>query len=184
MDTDKSIRFEHPSQFRRRPFPLASRFWQFLILCAVLGLLFFCYRNLSYTISHRGELDLATLGDFEFDGEHGTTADVPEKIRKLDGHRFRIQGFMWAGASSSPDVTDFQLVYHITEYGGHRGPPLVQERIFCHVAGGKSVPYYEDWVQVTGILHVHIENPTGDKVISVFQLDAENVAPEGPDASK
>jgi hypothetical protein len=121
------------------------------------------------------EVDLKALGFYDFDGNHGTIDDVPEKWRALDGQRVQLTGFMWAPNSSGWYVRDFQFVYNITKCC-FSGPPQVQERVFAHVPDNMPpAPYYGDLSTLTGILHVHIENPTGDKVIAVYTIDVEKI---------
>jgi hypothetical protein len=123
------------------------------------------------------EVELKALGYYDFDGQHGTINDVPEKWRALDGQRVQLTGFMWAGTSAGYAVRDFQFVYNITKCC-FNGPPLVQERVFAHVPDKyPPAPYYGDFVTLTGILHVKIENPTGDKVNSVYTIDVEKIGP-------
>jgi hypothetical protein len=117
-------------------------------------------------------IDLDAMGKFDLDQQSGTINDIPWRFRELDGQHVILQGFMWAPASDSGEVTNFQLVYNITGNSFH--PPLVQARVFCTVAGGKSAPYYADVVEVTGTLHVGIDREDG-KIISVYTMDVESV---------
>jgi hypothetical protein len=182
MDTDKSIRFEHPSRFRPRPLLSASRLRRFLFLSVALGLLFFGYRHSSHYSSSRTALDVGKLGDFEFDGQHGTLADIPEQFRNLDGQRVTLRGLMWAPAANGSTVSGFQLVKDL-DGSGHE-IPLVQNRVFCSLPDGQTAPYFSNYVDVTGILHVRVANPSSEKVISVYLLDVENVTLDSPEAGK
>src|SRR6185437_10631795 len=39
-------------------------------------------------------IDFPTLGAFDMDQEHGTLADIPPSIRRLDGQQVELQGYM------------------------------------------------------------------------------------------
>ena len=122
------------------------------------------------------EVDLKALGFYDFDGVHGTIDDVPQKWRDLDGKRVQLTGFMWAPNSSGWGVRDFQFVYNITKCC-FNGPPLVQERVFAHVPDDvPPAPYYGNFVTLTGILHVKVDNPDGNKVIAVYTIDVEKIS--------
>jgi len=121
------------------------------------------------------EVDLKALGFYEFDGMHGTLDDVPEKWRGLDGKRVQLTGFMW-DPYSSEYVRNFQFVYNITKCC-FNGPPLVQERVFAHIPDNMPpAPNYGNFVTLTGILHVKVENPDGGKVIAVYTIDVEKIS--------
>src|SRR3954462_13507334 len=42
------------------------------------------------------EVDLKSMGNFNFDGENGTTDDVPVRFRELDGKHVLLQGEVYA----------------------------------------------------------------------------------------
>ena len=119
---------------------------------------------------------LDQLGRFSLDDERGTTQDVPQAFRMLDGKRVVTVGKMWSPAGVS-DVSRFQLVYDLVQ---HRpaGPPRVQERIFARMRPGNTAilqgPY--DAVQVYGTLHVHLNRNDEGVITSVYDMDVDRVA--------
>lgn len=121
------------------------------------------------------KVDLKSLGFFQFDAMRGTVQDIPAKWRALDGKRVQLEGFMYAGSSAGPRLTNFQLVYNIQKCC-FSGPPLVQERVFAKTPAGRSLPYVNDMVRVTGILHVNVKRVDGN-VEAIYTLDIEHAQP-------
>ncbi len=127
-------------------------------------------------IEHHGkydEVNLKAMGNFPFDQNNGTIDSVPARWRQLDGKRVMLEGFMWAGGSAAPRITDFQFVYSISRCC-FNGPPLVQERIFAHTKGDTPVPYYGDMVKIVGTLHVNVQKEAG-VVTTVYTMDVEQI---------
>lgn len=122
------------------------------------------------------EVDLKSLGYFQFNEVHDTIENVPPRWRKLDGQRVLLEGFMWAPNEASGKVREFQLVYSIEDccFGG---PPKVQERVFAKVPEGQEkVRRYGGPVRVMGTLHVDAKKVAG-QTISIFEMDVESVEP-------
>jgi len=122
------------------------------------------------------EVDLKALGNFPFNANVGTTADVPERWRALDGKKVQLTGFMFAPQSAGPQSTEFQFVYNVSKCC-FNGPPLVQERVYAH--SRKDMPIYSmlDCAKIVGILHVRVVRDKDGAIHSVFDLDVQHVEP-------
>src|ERR1700733_1693738 len=81
-------------------------------------------------------VDLKALGNFEFDQNDGTIANVPPKYRELDGKKVVLEGFMYSRLSSV-GTGNFEFVYNVQKCC-FNGPPQVQERVFVMVPEGKT----------------------------------------------
>lgn len=121
-------------------------------------------------------VDLKSLGNFPFDEQRSTIAEIPEKWRKLDGQKVSLEGFMYAGNSAGDDVSAFQFVYNISKCC-FNGPPLVQERVFMKVPDGKTVPYYGQMVRCVGTLHVAVNKNDAGKASSIYDMELQKVEP-------
>ena len=122
------------------------------------------------------EVDLKSMGNFPFDGDNGTVADVPTRYRELDGKRIQLVGEVYAPNEAGEKMTRFELVYSIAKccFGG---PPKVQERVFAIVPPSKDVPnLHMSFAKVTGTLHVKVIKEDA-KVSSLYTLDVESVEP-------
>ena len=115
-------------------------------------------------------VDLKRLGSFNLDLVNGTINDVPSQLRKLDGHKVLVDGFMLS-KSASTSLSSIELVYNIRDYWG--GPPPTQERIRVKLPKGKTIRYVDNYVQVAGTLHVNIQRENG-VIISVYQMDLDS----------
>ena len=137
----------------------------------------FLHQELTQGVEQHGDyakVDLKSLGNFPLDGSNGTISDVPAKFRDLDGKRVVLEGFMYTPNAATPQVNNFQFVYSITKCC-FNGPPLVQERVFARVPGGKAVPYFDyQLVRVVGTLHVNVVKEAGI-IMSVYTLDVEKL---------
>lgn len=111
------------------------------------------------------ELKVEELGHFDFDQQAGTAADVPERIRRLDGQRIALVGEMW---DPDPEMKTWKLT---KSYGEHQ-PPLVQRFVFCRSAS--PVPFVDSDVRVTGVLHIGPVRQA-DGVAQLFRMDVESV---------
>jgi hypothetical protein len=117
-------------------------------------------------------VDLKALGNFPFNENTGTLADVPEKFRQLDGKQVTLEGFVYAPNSASDDINSFQFVYNVTKCC-FSGPPQVQERVFAVVPEGKTFPNpgMYTMVQISGVMHVAVVKDDGGKISSVYTLN-------------
>jgi hypothetical protein len=122
------------------------------------------------------EVDLKSLGYFPFDPAKDDLNDVPRQWRDLDGKRVALVGEMYTGGSAAPKVRGFELVYSIQKccFGG---PPKVQERVFAKVPNNGTVPYFWQPVRVVGTLHVGVRRDETGQIVSIYDMDVENVDP-------
>ena len=166
----------------------APRFRRFSLRLALFllvltgGFLYTCYSVFNLTV--RGAIrhgdgfeivDLKAMGFFPIDQNNGTINEVPRRWRDLDGKRVQLEGFMYAGQSAGPDLTDFQFVYNIAKCC-FNGPPLVQERVFAHVPGNHAIPYYSGFVRLTGTLHARGRHANGN-IVAIYTLDVDQAEP-------
>lgn len=132
-------------------------------------------------IRHRGdgyvEVDLKAMSSFPFDQVSGRLEDIPQKWRDLDGKKVVLYGEMWSPTFAGPSVDQFELVYSIQKCC-FSGPPQIQHFVQSKVVNNAQVPYLSGLVEVTGTLHVDVKQGDG-KVLSVYQLDVEEVKPVG-----
>ena len=165
--------------------PLSGINFRLIGFMAVVALPFawFAYVYLNQTLTggvHYGKdyavVDLKSLGYFQFDQSNGTINDVPPKWRALDGKRVQLKGFMWAGASAAPRVSEFQFVYNVAKCC-FSGPPQVQERVFAFTPPDHPMPYVGDFMTVTGTLHVKVVKQEDGTIASVYTLDVEHAEP-------
>lgn len=121
-------------------------------------------------------VDLKAMGNFALDPATGTIDSVPPRYRQLDGKKVQLTGFMWAGKSASPRVSQFEFVYNVAKCC-FNGPPLVQERVYAAAPEGKSMPYVSDYIELTGTLHVKVVRDDAGNIVSVYTLDVEDAKP-------
>jgi len=151
------------------------------VICFPILWLSYVYVNekLSGGIEHYGDytkVDLKALGYFRFDDRNGSDADIPSRWRALDGKRVVLEGFMNVRNRASGETREFEFVYNVT-ICCLGGPPQVQERVYVHVPGNRSVPIdSSSFLQIIGILHVHVVKD-GGAVQSVYTLDLEQMRP-------
>jgi hypothetical protein len=122
------------------------------------------------------EVDLKSMSNFDMDQLRGTTMDVPERYRSLDGKKVLLQGEVApTNMSSGSKVDRFQLCYSVAKCC-FSGPAKVQHFVDCRAPQGKLLPNYDGagQIQVYGTLHVKVLN-AGGKIQSVFQMDVERV---------
>jgi hypothetical protein len=152
-----------------------------LVVLAVIGMPVYWFVEEAITggIIDRGdykEVNLQAMSLFKFDQENGKLEDIPEKWRALDGQKVLLMGEMWAPNSSSSDITKFDLVYSISKCC-NSGPPQIQHFVKSTVTGNRTVPFYNQRVEVTGVLHVKIKKNDAGGIESVYTLDVEKVRP-------
>lgn len=141
----------------------------------------FVSQALNHGIEHHNGYDLVNLkalGHFQFDPSSGTIKDVPPQWRQLDGKRVMLKGFMWDGRGAGDRVQRFQFVWNIQKCC-FNGPPLVQERVYAHVAKGKTIPFISDFCQVVGVLHVKVIKNNYGNIISVYTMEVDHADPVG-----
>ena len=126
----------------------------------------------------RLDVDLKALGNFRFNDQTGTLADVPPEYRLLDGKNVALEGFVYAGRYAGPDnVHRFQFVYDINKCC-FKGPPQVQERVFASMGGQGVSPDPTVEIRLIGTLHLTIntDEETG-KILTVCTMDVKGVEP-------
>jgi hypothetical protein len=126
------------------------------------------------------QTDLKALGNFAFDPQFDTVADVPAATRALDGRRVVLEGFMYGPQSAGGGQTEFQFIYN---WKGPWGPPPVQERVYGHVPpGAGNVPLYDmyTFARVYGVIHVRAVRDETGAMRSLFELDVERAEPVQP----
>ena len=119
-------------------------------------------------------VNLKALGDYSFNEDDGTIANVPPRFRELDGKKVTLEGFVAPTNSASDRVQVFPFVYNVQKccFGG---PPKVQERVFA-ISRHVAVPNTGEEVSLTGTLHVSVvKDPETSKVISVYTMDVDHV---------
>jgi hypothetical protein len=123
-------------------------------------------------------VDLKAMSGFEIDQVNGTTSDIPEKWRRLDGKKVELTGEMWDPHGEGTAVERFQLTYSIPT-GSWPGPPKAQQFVDCTVLPSRKAGYYENLVNVYGVLHVGVHKGS-DRIESVYRLDVERVENANP----
>lgn len=122
-------------------------------------------------------VDLKALGNFPFNDQTGTVADIPKQFRDLDGKQVTLEGFVYNPNAASDRVNQFQFVYNIAKccFGG---PPQVQERVFAVVPGeGIYDPGMYTMVQLSGVLQVQVVKDDAGKASSVYTLKVNGAKP-------
>jgi hypothetical protein len=104
-------------------------------------------------------------------------AMIPESIRKLDGQRISVEGFMLPIGYEKDRLAEFILIRDMPGccYGG---PPNAHEWVKAVVKSPKITTEMYHPVRVRGIFHVGVERQ-GGYLSSIYRLDAETaeVAP-------
>ncbi|MDB6116190.1 MAG: hypothetical protein JWQ62_3135 [Lacunisphaera sp.] len=104
----------------------------------------------------------------------GSVERIPEPLRKLDGQRVRLSGFMLPVKVEGGLATEFLIVRNplVCCYGMMPAP----NEWVCVKAPGKGVPMQMDTpLQFSGTLHVG-EIYENDFFVGVYRLDADNVS--------
>lgn len=119
------------------------------------------------------EVNLKALGNFPFNESIGTRDDVPARWRELDGKKVELKGFMFSPQSAGDRGNEFQFVYNVQKCC-FSGPPLVQERVYCHSRADVPIYSVTDFSRVVGILHVRVVRDKSGAIHSVFDLDVQH----------
>jgi hypothetical protein len=160
-----------------------------VVFCAIVLLLiawpFYSYltARMNHGIRDRGdykEVDLAQLGDFEFDQGTGTIANVPARFRALDGQKVLIRGKVFNPQPSEDGMVSFQIV---SANADNRRPPHVQERVFGTVPASQfKQDLSANSYKALGTMHIVLkqgrygEGETG--VVEIFHIQAQSVQPD------
>lgn len=120
------------------------------------------------------QTDLKALGNFAFDPQLDTVANVPAATRALDGRRVVLEGFMFSPQSAGDGGNEFQFVYNVIN-DSYPKPPAIQERVYCHTPDSANVPLYDMYTfsRVYGVLHVRAARDETGAIRSLFDLDVE-----------
>lgn len=112
------------------------------------------------------------LGNFDYDAVKGGA--VPEDVKRLNGTRVRIRGYMQP-LDQATNITEFALVPSLNNccFGM---PPQIQHTIIANTVRGKSVEYSSDEIDVEGTLTVDEKKDEG-YVVSLFELSVTSVKP-------
>jgi hypothetical protein len=120
------------------------------------------------------EVSIKDLGNFEYDADKG--GNIPEDIKKLNGAKIRVRGFM-IPLDQADNISHFSLVPSLFAccFGQ---PPQIQHQIVVHTPKGKAVGYYPDEIVCEGTLKVEEKKDDG-YIVSVFEMDVSSVKPAG-----
>jgi hypothetical protein len=130
-------------------------------------------------VSRRGDLlvvDLKAMSNFQMDQNAGTTNDIPQRYRSLDGKRVLLTGQMWDPYEAGGQIQNFTLVYSIMNCC-FNGPPKVQCLVQASVPPTRRAAFTNAFVNVIGTLHVGVQSAEGH-VQSIYRMDVERVDPE------
>ena len=118
------------------------------------------------------EIQIKDLGNFEYDADKG--GNIPEDVKKLNGARIRVRGFM-IPLDQADNISHFSLVPSLFAccFGQ---PPQIQHQIVVHTPKGKAVGYYPDEIVCEGTLKVEEKKDDG-YIVSVFEMDVSSVKP-------
>jgi hypothetical protein len=111
------------------------------------------------------------LSDFEIDQVHGTDGEVPARWRALDGKPVVLNGEWWRASDDRLDLVGARALRN------EHKPPKVQWFVRCQLKGGVAIEPAPGLVDVSGILHVHVEYTDGC-LSGIFRLDVDKV--DGP----
>jgi hypothetical protein len=147
----------------------------------ILGLLLVAPAAISLFVNEGGyaynrfrspRLDMQAFGAFPFDNAHGVLRDIPESVRRKDGKRVTIEGWM-IPMDQADRITEFAVV---PELGEGSPPPPIQQIVIVKMPSGTWTPYYVEQVAVQGVLHVGVETDQG-YITDIFSLTANSVVP-------
>ena len=118
------------------------------------------------------DVSIKDLGNFEYDADKG--GNIPEDIKKLNGAKIRVKGFM-IPLDQADNISHFSLVPSLFAccFGQ---PPQIQHQIVVHTPKGKAVGYYPDEIVCEGTLKVEEKKDDG-YIVSVFEMDVSSVKP-------
>jgi hypothetical protein len=120
------------------------------------------------------QVDLRALQHFDVDPERGTTGDIPEQFRKLDGRRVMVEGIMYNPQDAGNGAVEFQFLPQVP-HNEHR-PPLVQERIYARVSStGPPFVLFDMYApaRIYGVLHVRVVRDETGTIHSVYDMHVE-----------
>ena len=118
------------------------------------------------------DLQIKDLGNFDYDADKG--GNIPDDIKKLNGAKIRVRGFM-IPLDQADNISHFSLVPSLFAccFGQ---PPQIQHQIVVHTPKGKAVGYYPDEIVCEGTLKVEEKKDEG-YIVSIFTVDVTSVKP-------
>jgi hypothetical protein len=118
------------------------------------------------------DITIKELGNFDYDADKG--GNIPDDIKKLNGAKIRVRGFM-IPLDQADNISHFSLVPSLFAccFGQ---PPQIQHQIVVHTPKGKAVGYFPDEIVCEGTLKVDEKKDDG-YIVSVFEMDVSSVKP-------
>ena len=185
-DTTAAPASSTPAAPAQRPVPAAGggglRLALFaLIIVIPVGLLAWVFVDASRSngvktlVDGTAWVDLQAMSLFTFDQKDGTIDDVPEAYRALNGQRVALDGEMVVDNTAADQVSDFDLVYSISDccYGG---APQIQHFVQTKTPPGEDARFYKGRVRAVGTLRVEVTRDDSG-VTGVYHLDDAVVEP-------
>jgi hypothetical protein len=133
-----------------------------------------------FSRNHR-QLTFRTLSSFEYietpvlAGVPTTSSreTIPEEIRKLNGVRVSVDGFMLPLDYDKGGVSTFILnaSYDMCQFGA---PTVVTQRVDVTMTGNRRTAYTHTAIRVYGILEVG-EEYQGGEVVSIYRMKADAI---------
>jgi hypothetical protein len=112
------------------------------------------------------------LGNFDYDADKG--GNIPEDVKKLNGTKVRMAGFM-IPLDQADNISHFALVPSLFACCFGQAPQI-QHQVIVRTPKGKAVPYFPDEIVCEGTLKVE-EHKDDGYIVSVFELDVNSVKP-------
>jgi hypothetical protein len=112
-------------------------------------------------------VDFSALSGFEY--EEGM--ELPESVRKLNGKKIRIVGFIRTEDGRTDDIDVFWLVDQNCDC---EGMPKMNEIILCTMPEGRTISNDDSLIEVTGYLEAGEEREDG-YVMSIYRMQVESV---------
>jgi hypothetical protein len=134
------------------------------------------YRRLRYPL-----LDMKTAGEFAFDGEKGVLSDIPERLRRMDGQRVMVEGYI-IPLDQAQRITEFALVPNLSLSDWSPPLPSLQQTLVCRTSQGKWIDYAPERVRVEGVFHVSVTKDEDGMILYLFSITSASVVvlPEVP----
>ena len=151
---------------------MRRRRWRPILAAAVV----LAYAGWAYLHDGYHGWDLAAMAyRFDVDGPHyGTVADIPADVRRLDGRRVVVDGFM-IPMDQAEQIRQFALVPSL--WGSSQSPPTLQQTLVVDAAVPQA--YCPDRPRVFGRLHVGLAWDDG-YVVGLYRLDVDRVELANP----
>lgn len=113
-------------------------------------------------------IGFARLAGFEY--TEGMT--LPDNIKKLDGKKIRISGFMQTEDRRQQGEAEYFII--ISDACGCEGTPMMNEVVFCVMPEGEKATIKPGNVAVTGTFWVGEQKEDGI-VVSLYGMEVEKV---------